>query len=92
MKITINFTKKQIDSILKKNGYETSEVLLWYKLSDYEDSKLGCYKERLAYPRGMDCKWNSEERPMLSDYEDFIYDKVAQNLINDLFFQMVLDN
>lgn len=93
MEIKLNFAKEDIESILEKNGYDSDIVTMWYPRHPYNEEdalKLGemCkLNKKIAYPKGMDCPWKHEEKPLLSKYKEFDYQEVVNKLISSILLK-----
>ena len=96
MEINIEFEKEEINAILKKNGYIIEEATFYYPRHPYSEEdairwgEICSVKTTVAYLKGIDCEWKHEEKPLLSNYKEFLYLNVVNKVISSLMYQKLL--
>ena len=96
MEIKLNFSNEDIDKILNENGYVCENVLMWYSKHPYdieyavEHGELGSYYVKMAYPKNIDCPWKQDEKPLVENYKEFVYDNFVNNFVSKLILSKLL--
>ena len=93
MKINLELSNAQIWHILRANGYVIEDVLVWYAPHDSEEineDELKSYYTKFVYKRGEETPWKHEEKPLLENYERYLFDKMVGRIISDLLFKKLL--
>ena len=97
MKIDIDLTKKQCMDILHANSYVCEDVLLYYSLDTTPYDKDGptdlrTISTKIVYEEGNRPEFMNSEHPMLEDAEEYLFDRVVNRLINNMFVDVILGN
>lgn len=99
MKIDIELTKKQCMDILCANNYVCDDVTLYYtfNVNPYNSNvpnpeDLRAVNTKVAYEKDNKPEFLNSEYPMLEDAEEFIFDKVINRLISQMFINSILGN
>ena len=97
MEIKIDLPSWKCDDILKIHEFVTEDVTAYYGSSNtpYGDSnahndELKPISIKIAYPRCCRPQELENEFPMLHVLNDFAYDKVVNNLFNDMLWQKIV--
>jgi len=92
MKIDINIPKIMCDTVLKKNNYVTEKVTLYYDEYDgytVDDASYKPIESVIAYPNGSRPEVLDNEYPLMEDLEDFMYDRVVEDLFNSWLMEVL---
>ena len=96
MKIDIEIGNDVCQFILKRCGYVSEKVTLYYDpmeevrgIEDAPVNELIGIEKTVAYPNGRRPEVLSERYPLIEDCEDFMYDDVVNSLFNSWLLKAV---
>ena len=91
MNIKISIPKIMCDKVLERNGYVTEKLTLYYdKYDGYIDPYLIPNDCVVAYPEGRRPEVLEGEHPLMDDCEDFMYNRVVEDLFNSWLIEVML--
>ena len=95
MKIDINVSKEDCELILREFGYTSEKVILYHNLLDIpddSDDNLRGVEYMVAYPANDRPKVLDDDKPMVDECDDILYDNVMSKLFNKSIMKVIINS
>ena len=98
MKIDFDFSNEQCAIILRKMGYTTEMVRLYYNPdtdpyeNETETSELRGMDCKVVYQAGHKPEALEKEKPLVSECMNYMYDKAVNRIFSNWFYNILLQH